>query len=1051
MSLLAATTLFSKSNGCTEIMAHENWQRVKEIFADALRQKPKARSEFLDRACREDEELRREIESLLASFDSAESFMETPPVGDQVSFESRKFAKGETLAHYEIVRQIGTGGMGDVYLAQDSKLHRPVALKILREGLASEVHAQERLLREARAVAKLNHPNICAIYEISETANESFIVMEYASGETLADILTKERLSAKKSLEFAIQIADALGEAHAHKIIHRDIKPANIIVNSKGNLKVLDFGLAKIIEAETDSKATKNMSSSGAIMGTVPYMSPEQLRGKTLDARTDIFSFGVLLYEMLSGISPFQNDSNAETISAILNDEPDLSRIPSELQSIVQKCLAKDKTERYQTAQDLLFDLKNLPLKSFKNTDFQIQSSTVQELNFSTAENQPPITKDEPQTISPPNNRRWIWAISALAVLVAGFAGWGWWRSKQTDANPSAQLSVSQFTDWKRDLGEDLESSARFSPDGKLVAFASTRSGVSAIWLKQGGGGEPFTRKQDKWNEYSPIFSPDGQQIAFLSKRGEESGIWTMPTLGGTTVFLKTLEESYKQLIKWSKDGTTIYFQANKNLFALDLSTKEITKLTNFDSLQKTRVTLDISNDEKLIAYTIEQNNQTDIWVVLKNGGEPIRVTDDEFNEIYLIWHTDNQRIIYDSIRNGIRQIFAVGLDGKPPVQLIFSENSNYVSDVSPDGKQILYYSQRDDIDLWKVALDNFKETRLTENIGMEFWTDVAPDNSTIVFQSERPSNIADSVLHSSIISQTFGGENQSLKLTSDGFLPRFSPDGKRIAFIKFAANLLNLWTIPALGGETKPLTSEGINFGGYANLPQNQANMQEFQWSSDGRALVYCAHRGNVSNVWQTMVDGSGETRLTNNNDSSVRFLGPILSPDGQKIAWTGLAVPTDKQKKIIWSIWIYEQGKTKMLVQSESVLRLVGWTEAGRELTVKSVANESRDPNISMNVELFQVSDNGEKKSLFQLNETQFLSISLSPDGKNIGYVSRKDGKDSLRIISAKGGAERAILESNDARVYFAGLVWSPDGKSIYFGKQANWQIISMIENFN
>ena len=343
--------------------AHENWRQVKEIFAEALRHTPEERPPFLDRVCRDDQILRGEVESLLASLDSAEGFMESPAIGEvggTILTESRQFSEGQTLGHYEIVAHLGTGGMGDVYLAHDSKLDRRVALKILRENLRLDSRAKERLLREARAVAKLDHPNICAIYEIAEADECSIIVMQYVSGETLADILTKERLSAEKSLDWAIQLAAALEEAHAHHIIHRDIKPSNVVVGSKGQLKVLDFGLAKFIEVEMSIETAKNLSSSGAIMGTVPYMSPEQLCGETLDGRTDIFSFGAMFYEMLSGISPFQKDSHAEAISAILNDAPDLSKIPFELRPIVQKCLAKDKTERYQTASDLSFDLKNV-------------------------------------------------------------------------------------------------------------------------------------------------------------------------------------------------------------------------------------------------------------------------------------------------------------------------------------------------------------------------------------------------------------------------------------------------------------------------------------------------------------------------------------------------------------------------------------------------------------------------------------------------------------------------------------------------------------------
>jgi serine/threonine protein kinase len=1056
MSLLASATLILE----TGFMAHENWQQVKEIFADALRQTPKERPQFLDRVCSDDKNLRGEVESLLASFDSAESFMESPAVGDyatdKVLTESRKFAQGQILGHYEIIRQIGTGGMGDVYLANDLELQRHVAIKILHENLSWKSQAKQRLLREARAVAKLDHPNICAIYEISEAEDCSFIVMQFVSGETLADILTKQRLSVEKSLDLAIQIADALEEAHLHHIIHRDIKPSNIIVNNKGQLKVLDFGLAKIIEAETDEKATNKLSSSGAIMGTVPYMSPEQLRGKTLDVRTDIFSFGVLLYEMLSGISPFQHDSNAESISSILNDEPDLNLIPPELRPIIRKSLMKKKNERYQTAKNLLFDLKNLPLDSIENSFFESDagknSTTVQELNFSTDDRRTRITKDEAdaaQLIPQTKNHQWIWAVSALAVLIVGFASWSWWRSKQMDANPSAPLSFSQFASWKRDLTEDAGSSARFSPDGKLVAFVSTRGETSAIWLKQVGGGEPFTRKQDKWQESSPVFSPDSDQIAFLSKRGEQYGIWAMPTLGGTPVLLKSLDGGYKQLVKWSKDGSTIYFQSDKNFFALDLPTKEIKKLTDFDSSPVNDPNFDISSDEENIAYLGERDGQQDMWVVSKNGGEAVRVTNDEFKEGRLVWHTDGQRIVYNAVRNGISQIFVVGLDGKSPVQLFFSDTNTYVNNISPDGKKILYFSERVEADLWKVNLDDLKETRLTENVQMEFWADVAPDNSGIVFQAERTNDAGRRIFHSAIISQTNDGTNQSLELSGDGFLPRFSPDGKQIAFLQLTDKLFNLRSVPTNGGEVKPITTEGIVFSGFSEKsPFNRAQTQEYQWSSDSRSLIYCARRGKISNLWQAAADGSGENRLTDNTDTNLKFYNPVFSPDDKRIAFSGEIPTTEAQKAKKWAIWIYENGAAKMIYQSESRFGLLGWSSSGSELIIKSAAGLMPLP---ADFDLLQISaDSGAERILSQMKKTYFFNVRLSPDRQTIAFVTRKDGTDSIHVVSIKDGTDRTILTGNDARVYLANLVFSPDGKAIYFGKEANWQVISIIENF-
>jgi serine/threonine-protein kinase len=344
----------------------ERWQQVKELFRSALEQKTEERAAFLERACDGDDDLRREVDSLLASFEESDHFIETPvaeAAADLFSGDQSESLVGKRLGHYEVVSRLGTGGMGEVYLAQDTRLHRRVALKVLSASISNQ-EANQRLWREARAAATLEHQHICAIHEIAETDGCSFIVMQYVEGETLASKLKREKLSLSEVLNIAVQVGAALEKAHEAHVIHRDIKPANIIVNDKGQAKVLDFGLAKFasdnLEAITKTATAEVLSKSGAIMGTVPFMSPEQVRGKRLDTRTDIFSFGATLYEMSCGQQPFARETDAETISAILRDEPSWAELPGELQPIVQKSLLKDADERYQTAKELSADLREL-------------------------------------------------------------------------------------------------------------------------------------------------------------------------------------------------------------------------------------------------------------------------------------------------------------------------------------------------------------------------------------------------------------------------------------------------------------------------------------------------------------------------------------------------------------------------------------------------------------------------------------------------------------------------------------------------------------------
>lgn len=315
-------------------------------------QPAEGRRSYAQELCGTNEVLWNEVRSLLDWHESSESFLETPAVVQVV--EDRQFHNqliaGQRLLHYDIRKLIGIGGMGEVYLARDTRLDRNVAVKLFRKDLLPHIRTSERLLREARAAALLEHPNICHIYEVSEADGYSFIVMQYVVGTTLDAILACGRVHLTAALDIAAQIADGIAEAHSQGIIHRDIKPANIIISEKGQVKILDFGLAKFIEAETSADAANRMASTGGVMGTVPYMSPEQLLAGPVDARTDVFSFGTLLFEMLSGVSAFGRESNTETVSAILREDPDWSLVSPVLRPLLQRCLAKHREDRYESA-----------------------------------------------------------------------------------------------------------------------------------------------------------------------------------------------------------------------------------------------------------------------------------------------------------------------------------------------------------------------------------------------------------------------------------------------------------------------------------------------------------------------------------------------------------------------------------------------------------------------------------------------------------------------------------------------------------------------------
>ncbi len=438
-------------------MPNEEWQQVKEVFDAALRHKAEDRPAFLDEVCTNNETVRREVESLLSSYED-DSFLEYPLVGkvaDAVLEERTALAGGAWLSHYQIISKLGAGGMGEVYLAEDTRLSRRVALKFLPAASPFNQEANKRLWREARAAATLDHPNICAIHEIAESEGCNFIVMQYVEGETLAERLKHKKLNLSDVLNIAVQVADALSEAHAHGIIHRDMKPANIIVNEKGQAKVLDFGLAKFtvenVEAKSQVITAKLSSKSGAIMGTVPFMSPEQVRGRRLDARTDIFSFGAMLYEMICGCSPFARETDAETISAILRDEPFFGEIPVEIQPILQKSLMKNADERYQTARDLLFDLKSLQKRLQLETDGSVAPGRY---GVSTSDAEFPGAQTGRQQARPTSSAEFIVneikkhkvaSLIVLSFLLLAIGGLGWQRLSNRSAIAMLPASATEI------------------------------------------------------------------------------------------------------------------------------------------------------------------------------------------------------------------------------------------------------------------------------------------------------------------------------------------------------------------------------------------------------------------------------------------------------------------------------------------------------------------------------------------------------------------------------------------------------------------------------
>ena len=475
-------------------MTPERWQQLKQVFHSALERKPAERSVFLREACAGDPALRNEVESLIASHDQAGDSIEAMAAEAATEMlENERAILGKQIGHYQILKGIGRGGMGEVFLAQDTRLGRKVALKLLRSDFTRNEERLRRFRQEAQAASALNHPNILTIHEIGQEGSLHFIATEYVEGKTLREIISGARMALGQALDIPVQVASALAAAHSAGIIHRDIKPENIMLRTDGYAKVLDFGLAKLTDPKTAYSEAPTLvkveTEPGVVMGTFSYMSPEQARGLSLDARTDIWSLGVMIYEMVAGRQPFEGETASDVMSLILQKEPpplahSWSEVPGELERIVRKALHKDKEERYQTAKDLLIDLRNLRKGLELEAELE-RSGPPMRVSAVTNDQSGAATAHYPSSaeyiVTGIKRHKWatVLALAALAVAVAAAAYFYSLRNGEATINsmavlPFANDGADPDTEYLADgISESLINSLSQLPNMRMIARTS--------------------------------------------------------------------------------------------------------------------------------------------------------------------------------------------------------------------------------------------------------------------------------------------------------------------------------------------------------------------------------------------------------------------------------------------------------------------------------------------------------------------------------------------------------------------------------------------------
>lgn len=877
-------------------MTPERWQQLKQIFQSALERKPGERSAFLNEACAGDPTLRSEVESLIASHDQAGDSIEGMAAEAATEMlENDRAIVGERIGRYQILKLIGRGGMGEVFLAQDTNLGRKVALKLLRRDVTWNEERLRRFRQEAQAASALNHPNILTIHEIGQEGSLHFIATEYVEGKTLREALPGPRMTVGQVLDVAAQVASALAAAHNAGIIHRDIKPENIMVRTDGYVKVLDFGLAKLADPKTAHAEAptlvKVQTEPGIVMGTFSYMSPEQARGLAVDARTDIWSLGVMIYELATGRQPFEGETASDVMSLILQKEPpplahSWPEVPGEFERIVRKALHKDKEERYQTIKDLLIDLRTL--RKSLELEAEIERSSPPRAVSLAANNQSAAT-----TAQYPSSAEYIIteikqhkraAALILGVVTILAAVTLYALSRRNPLTKEAPTIKATFTQLSDQPGPEYYPS--LSPDGKSFVYAGFASGNRDIYLQRVGGKNPVNLTKDSpLDDTQPAFSPDGERIAFRSER-EGGGLFVM---GATGESVKRLTD-FGNNPAWSPDGKEIACadegpmdpahrnNPNSRVWAVNVATGERRQITKEDSIQP-----NWSPHGHRIVYGGRRNAaQRDIWTISAGGGEPTEVTNDPAIEGSPVWSPDGKYLYFASDRAGSMNLWRVPMEEQTgrvlgPAEAVTTPSaySAHLS-FSRDGRRLAYSQIVRSGNLQQVGFDPETETVTGQPVWItrgSRWAntpDLSPDGEWLAFDSQLGKQ--DDLY---VIRRDGTGLRQ---LTDDLHMdrrPRWSPDGKRLAFFSDRTGKWEIWMINSDGSGLKQLTYAP----GVVNNPT---------WSPDGTHLAY-RYAGSSPCIIEVEKPWTEQSpQVLPAMSDSISWAPWSWSPNGRKLAGT-------------------------------------------------------------------------------------------------------------------------------------------------------------------